>query len=541
MKYVLITVCILTAGSTAIAQRDTTRKPSVEIISTYKPVLRNASKIQFSGTHLAQDTSRRVAPYQVPVQKLFYAYQPVPLNALALDMDTTPDLGKRYYVKAGFGNLSTPYLKAAGVFGNGETHVVNLYADHVSSKGPIEHQDFSKTAVQAKGTYFGEQFELNATAGVALDRYHLYGYDHTLYQPAKGDVEQYFQQFHLGAGIKNTRPGPYGIDYDPSIRVNHFSLAKQFTETSFIINAPVEKKFSDELLVKFTANADITRYNPDGNLGEAAFTNSVIRLSPAVKYFASGAFIHAGLSPVWYNKTGTILPDVYFEVNLNDRFVLQGGWIGRIHKNTAGNLAQMNPFIRGPFNGINTKETEFYGGIRTSVGSHFNIGAKVSWVQLSDALLFLNDTTAFTNNFITGTEERLNNLRIHGNVSYILQDKFTVNGSVTLNGFTGMKQYSRAWNMLPLEISGSVRYQALKKLQLKGDVYMFGGARSFDKNNGSFTMKGGTDLSFGASYAINKQFSVWMDVNNVLNDKYRRWNMYPVYGIQFLGGIIVHL
>ena len=53
-------------------------------------------------------------------------------------------------------------------------------------------------------------------------------------------------------------------------------------------------------------------------------------------------------------------------------------------------------------------------------------------------------------------------------------------------------------------------------------------------------LKGGTDISAGAEFKINKQFSAWLDFDNILNSKYERWNNYPVYGLQVIGGILIH-
>ncbi|MBS1733452.1 MAG: hypothetical protein JST02_09165, partial [Bacteroidetes bacterium] len=57
------------------AQRDTT-KQTINITSSYQPVLRNAVKINFSGSQLIADTSTTVRPYIIPAQNLFYSYQP---------------------------------------------------------------------------------------------------------------------------------------------------------------------------------------------------------------------------------------------------------------------------------------------------------------------------------------------------------------------------------------------------------------------------------------------------------------------------------
>src|SRR5688500_10347818 len=92
------------------AQRDTTMRPTIDITSSYKTVLKNAVKINLSASPLVADTSRQRLAYDIPAQNLFFSYQPISLKPLALSQDTGLQLGGRNFVKAGFGNLSTPYI-----------------------------------------------------------------------------------------------------------------------------------------------------------------------------------------------------------------------------------------------------------------------------------------------------------------------------------------------------------------------------------------------------------------------------------------------
>ena len=80
--------------------------------------------------------------------------------------DTGLQLGVRNYVKAGFGNFSTPYLDAAFSFGDGKTQLLNLYGSYISSKGKIEHQDFSELKLKATGSYFTAKNEAYGSAGI---------------------------------------------------------------------------------------------------------------------------------------------------------------------------------------------------------------------------------------------------------------------------------------------------------------------------------------------------------------------------------------
>ena len=45
------------------------------------------------------------------------------------------------------------------------------------------------------------------------------------------------------------------------------------------------------------------------------------------------------------------------------------------------------------------------------------------------------------------------------------------------------------------------------------------------------------DLNAGAEFRITKNFNLWVQLNNLLNDKYQRWNQYEVFGFSILGGI----
>jgi hypothetical protein len=103
-----------------------------------------------------------------------------------------------------------------------------------------------------------------------------------------------------------------------------------------------------------------------------------------------------------------------------------------------------------------------------------------------------------------------------------------------------MHDNAKAWGLFPLKLTGSFRWNAFKEVLFKGDLFAFSGAKALLKDGAERNLKGGTDISAGAEFKINKQFSAWLDFDNILNSKYERWNNYPVYGFQVIGGILVH-
>ena len=85
--------------------QDTTKKKAVEIVSGFKPVLKESAKINFNATPPSADTSKPKLKYDIPNQNLLLPYQPGTLKPLALDIDSGGRFDNSSYVKAGFGSL----------------------------------------------------------------------------------------------------------------------------------------------------------------------------------------------------------------------------------------------------------------------------------------------------------------------------------------------------------------------------------------------------------------------------------------------------
>ena len=534
--FIFIGCCSVTA---AVAQKDSTKKQTVDITSSYKPVLRNAVKINFSATNLTADTGKVLMPYNIPSQNLFYTYQPGSLKPLALAQDTSLNLGIRNFLKAGFGNYSTPYINAGFSFGDGKNALLNVYADYISSKGPIKNQDYAGMNIKAAGSYFTPNNEMSGSLGFTQQDFYLYGYDHQLYNFTKKAVLQSFQQINLSAAIKNKVETQTGINYKPNIAVNIFNSPGRLAENSLLLAVPLSKTFDETFSVKLAVVANITSYSSKNLNSNVKINNNVYQLAPELVYAKPAFNIHAGVSPTWDNGKLHVLPNIYGEFKVADKiFLIQAGLVGTITKNTYQHLATINPWVQTVSQQQNTKEIELYGGLKATVGKHFSFSAKASWITFDNMNFFVNDT-ALGNTFIISNDRRVNDFRLHGDISFINQDKFTITGGLTFNGYNGMKDNERAWGTIPVEITGSLRWWAFKQVLLKSDFWAFSSSPYLLKNSSKNTLGGGADLSIGAELAITKKISVWMDVNNLFNNKYERWKNYPVYGLQVLAGAIV--
>lgn len=530
--------CLLSISS--YAQRDTTKRQSIDITSSYKPVLRNAVKINLSASPLAADTNRPRLAYNIPSQQLFFSYQPISLKPLSLSQDTALQLGGRNFVKAGFGNFSTPYIGAGLSFGDGKQGFINLYGNYTSSKGKIDNQDFSQIKLKATGSYFNKGNEAYGSAGIYQDQYYLYGYDHALHNYAKDSLSRKYQDIALQAGFRNTDVNKLGINYNPNVTVHVFSRENFVTENNIILEAPVEKRFGEEVAFKVTAKAELTNLTDKKGSIDERFNNNLVQLAPELVYYSDRFTIHGGVTPSWDNGQLSVLPNIYAEAQLQDNvFLIQGGWIGRYTNNTFRKLSDENPYMQDPSFLLNTKETEYYGGLKATLGPHFSFNAKAAFIKYNNVPLFINDPID-GKSFYISNESKMSNLHIHSDLNYVSQDKFTVSGALDLNNYTGLRDNANAWHKIPVQLTGSGRWNAFKQVILKGDIFGFGQVPALLANGSEIKLKGGVDVGAGAEFKITNRFSAWLDINNILNRKYSRWNNYPVYGLNAIGGVVVH-
>jgi hypothetical protein len=538
-KIVLLGLGILSC-SIVFAQKDTTKGKSVDIRSAFKPVLREAAKINFNATPPSADTIKPALKYEIPNQNLALAFTPGTLKPLALNIDSGGKWDNSSYIKAGFGSLRTPYIQAGFSFGDGTTAGANIYAKHVSSQGKREYQDFTNTQVRLSGFYkTAGNHEWNASIGMKQDRTYKYGYEPQTLSFTKDSLKQNFQTIAARVGMHNINKTEFGLTYAPEVKIDVFTDNLKNNESNTVVNLPLEKSVGKTFAVNLGLTFDLTRLSPKD---KTAFNNTIYYVSPSVLFKTPKVNLHAGIRPSWDNKTFKMFPNVLAEVGTEDqRFFVNLGWTGYIRKTTYQYLASQNPWLWLPTTFKNSWIEERFIGLKGSVGNHFTYSAKAGFNKITNQPLFVNDTTSGlgAKSFLVVNEPRINVLHIGGQLGYTVQEKFSVVAGWNFNQYTGLKEHKRAWGLIPLELNAAMRVQVIKDLWLKADVFGWTGPQ-YRKADGvdNGKLKGALDLNAGLEFKITKNLNLWTQFNNITNQEYQRWNQYQVYGFNFVGGVV---
>lgn len=515
---------------------DSTRK-TVVITSAYKPSVRPASKINFSAATPAVDTTRPRLQYNVPAQNLFFTYQPASLKPLALSIDTGINWQNENFIKVGVGNFSTPFLQAGISLGDGTGSMFNIHTKHISQKGKLPFQQYSHSNADLIGTFNqpGSNTEFRAKVGFDKFTTYQYGYRPDSLKFTKDQLRNSFTTFNIGSGFRNKTVNAYGISYNPSVDVNFFQDNNKGKETTVLVNAPLSKTFGKVFGFNLGFVADVTTLKRfDGSKTK----NNLYYITPEILFKSPNFNFTGGFIPSWDNQKFNLLPNFNILVKMKDeRFVLQGGWKGYYQKNTYQSLATFNPWINQPGNLLNTRIKEQYAGFKGSAGSHLTYNAKVAYLNYSNAALLANDNID-GKSFVTIYEPEMKALRLHGEVGYTVQEKFSLLAGATISQYTGLQNNSKAWGLLPLEVTGSLRWQVLKDLQFKTDLFAWDGARYRNKAGSDQKSKAAFDLNTGVEFTVMPKLNLWVQFNNVFNNRYQRWNQYEVLGFNVLGGIV---
>ncbi|NNV54479.1 TonB-dependent receptor [Limnovirga soli] len=522
---------------TAVVKKDTLPQRTVTVTSAFQPNLKTTAKVNFSAATPSPDTASPKLVYNVPAQNITFSYLSPALKPLAENIDTGIHWQNRSFIKAGYGNYTTPYLQIGASMGDGIRSVVNIKGRYTSSKSSVPFQQFSKMNIDGTGIFNSSNNKSEWTANVLYDNntQYQYGFLPDTLVFTKDDLRQRFTTFGGSIALRNKQQNPAGINYNPAITLNNFSDNHGSTESNLIISAPMSKTFGKIFAFNLGLTADITTYKSDS---AGTVNNNLYSLTPALQFKTPNVKVIAGVSPTWDNEVLSFLPNITAEAKIkNDKFILVAGWVGRFNKTNYQYLASLNPWLQQPKFLLNTRIKEQYAGFKGSAGKHVTYNAKVSYLQFSNQPLFVNDTIT-GKSFQVVNEAQMNALRVHGEIGYTLQEKLSLLAGVTFNQYSSLQDNEKAWGLLPIELNGSLKWQVVKDFLVKSDIYFWDGAQYRNKSLGSQKLKPAADLNVGVEFTILPNLNGWVQMNNLLNNKYQRWNQYEALGFNVLAGVV---
>jgi len=509
-------------------------KQTVEIVSEYQPVFREASKLNFTPLPLPPVEEKMQFNYRLPVYPLNLQLVPAALRAVPTSTDSTDLTHRQDYVKIGYGNLRSPYAAAGLRFGNREFLYGSIHAEHFSQKGDLRAQRFSHSKLTGNLSLQGSKHVLDGVVGYRRQVFGLYANDPVFISAKEDSLRKPYQTVDMNISWRNKNAAESGIGYQPKLSASLFNDGIS-TEKNLRLQIPVNLNFGTDYAFILNGDLDFTFFNP---AGFNSYTNHIYAIKGAFEVRKPGFILQAGVMPLSSASRFHLLPAVYTEFKVKqDQLHFIAAWEGAIQKNNYTSLTAFNPWINQPQTQFNTRVQDIYAGIKGRVLNN------TLYFQFQFGLQQLRDQALFENSIRPGLfevrkERRLNSLQTKGVLHYRIDDKLQIHASAQINNFFGQQSESAPWHLLPVQVKGGLTWKPAERFKITAECLAWrGGVYKRNITGDKGRLPSVIDLNTGAEFRVKDGIFTWIQFSNLLNTNYQRWYQYPVFGFQVHGGI----
>ena len=516
---------------------------SQDVVKNFDAKLLESEKVKVNPVLPTVDTTTKAQSYNVPNKVIAIEYQPPRMRPIAMAQEKLPP---QYdgFAKLGYGFPNSPYGEAAYRFGDPKTFLAGVKAKyHAADNGAkIENQRFSILDLEANGTYFLDAgIAIDGKLGFNQNTNHYYGYNFPVKDTtiSEENTKQRFNDFGVSLKLYNSTRTVADFNYGVGVTFNKYSDYASSSETDIVINANATKWFNEKHPLTLILKTDFSSFDTASAAKNQSLNN--IYLQPSFTYKSDYFSIKVGgnlisSADVFYPK-----PDI--EANLSiagNQLGIFAGWKGDFIKNNFRNLTKYNPFVFSKLTIKNTDVTEYYGGVKGSV-SGFDYSAQTGWSSNKNLALFLLDSSDVRNRFKV-IYDTVSIFNIRGAVTFVPVKDMEVTATISQNIYTAQKE-AAAWGLPSLDMNFGAKYKILTNQKsnttasVRANLFVQNGVNIKKADGTADRLNALIDLSLGGEVFFTENIGVFLDVNNILDNKRQRWQNLPIFGLNILGGV----
>ncbi len=580
---VLCVIAMLGCASGIMAQEEVNKEEKnlnreMTLEREYDPSVQDANKVNTLPAVKEPTVKKRAIDYAVfavptePEKQISV----LPSGKIMADMD--------YNKRRGYLNLAAGMnLNINGDFGyhilSTEKDNLNVYLSHRSTNGNIDYIQIDDK-VKAKlndnlgGLNYKHKFEkavFNIGAKYGYSGFNYYGL------PVTGNLEeagtnldladrttnQVNQTIGANIGIESEdeeAPFGYMVDFD-YINFSHKYGADAKsdgpTENTFELKFNLFAPFGGNQRIGLAGLAEYFSYNlPE----RCSFENHAeVILNPY--YTIEGDIWNLKLGAKAMIVTGenskfAASPDIAFDVEVADKTVFYLKADGKLYSNSMYETALVNRYVNPTEELMPSRNwLDANLGIKSGVVPGFWFDVFAGYKITSSDVLYLPSRVFEQDGFGNFAEAMsdINTKRFFAgvNLKYNYQKLFEINLKGVYNnwkanygdswiGGEANAELDRVWGKPTAEINAGVTVRPIDKLAVDVNYYLATGRYTQLGGNEEVNLNNINELNIRGMYNINKTFSVNVQLNNVLFQKYDIYYGYPAQGFNLMGGINVN-
>lgn len=542
-KYIIFTFICSCAASLAA---QTGKNPPVSLEATsqdvftpFKAKLLEARKLESRPT-LPEPKRDEVSldQYVVPKPVTKIAYDAPSIKPLAMPKEKIP-ADYCFYSKVGFGSPLQPLAEISYNNKKNEQYAFGAsYRYHSNnSNKPLQYQRFTDHAAAVNGTYYlPKTLAIGANLGYDWNGRRFYGADYASDTTLTEDsLRQHFSKFSAGARVFNREVNEYQFNYGAD--VNFYTLRDRYKskELGLGVKLYFSKYFGDNHIVKVVAGMDYAKFTDTSG---QSLTAPYIK--PSYTYHGSNFRAKIGGYIGTDNKKFFAAPDVELSYNLwKEKLAIFVGWTGEVRLNSYDRMRQYNPYLNSVIELRNTRYQEGYGGVRGEAGK-VTYEARAAYRMTNVMPLFYNDARRPAYGRFNVLYDTTTVFTVSGNISFPIIEGLSFSGNAAYH-FYNFKSaaYGVGLGLPNYEANLTLKYNWKNKFLTRLEYIGLGGINYVKEDYTTSYLNPMFDISLCSEFRVNDHFGIFLDVNNILNQKAQRWYRYPQYGINVIGGVTV--
>jgi outer membrane cobalamin receptor len=510
----------------------------IEVVRPYKPVLADAVKIRRNPDMNTVAAFKPVLTYIIIDKKLDLNTNIKELQAQKM-ADELPALLSNNYIKAGAGNFNTALGEIYISTGKDEALQAGAFVKHLSQKGSMELQQFSKQEFGLFGRSITDDYALSGKLIYDRNASNFYGFD-PLTAVAADMSKLRFSTIGGEAELVSNYSKNSSFNYFANINAYQFSNLEEARESSFLLRGSLNKEVKQ---TNFGVNTSIDLTSTKDQSYQ--FSNNILRANPYIKLKAKGFNLDLGANIVQEFGTQSrlnIFPAVFAELPIIQGYAtIFAGVNGDVLKTNLRDLAFENPYLNKNIAIKNSLEKmNIYGGVKGNASAEFGYKIMAWYKTIDDLQLFVN-SLSLTNRFETVYDNGESNiLGFEGEINVKASEFLNLNGKAQLLNYT-LATEKEAWFKPSLRLMSNAKFQINRKVIIDAEVLFQDNVYArVNGTPGTFASKsidGFIDLSAGAEYKVNSKIGVYIRANNLIGQQYQRFLYYPRLGMNVLGGV----
>jgi len=543
---IIIFLAVLTAFNAKAQQpseapadtSDLLKPEQIDVIKAYEPVLAKARRINVSPKLPEKAAQPEVGSqtYYSPPKSIDATFEPPELKALSAKKQSLSPVNN-FWLKAGYGLRANPLVDISGSTGLSNNINAGAQIKYDAAKGSLENQEHQHIMGRAFARFVAKKFNVETALKYANQTHHYYGYNHLDVNFFKDEVLQNFSDFNITAKLANNRNLRGNFDFLLGGDVSFLSDKNSNNNTVVNLEGLGKKYFSKKYYVK--AGAQLTLST--NSISNENTTGFLLNINPAV--FVAPAGLEVGANIGLLNNKAYIYPKIKIEKYIvKDKIAFYGGWEKWPIVNTYRNFLYWNPFLMDDVKIENSIKEDRYIGFRGALTEQVTFNLKVKQQLVNNYAVFSSADSTF-NRFQIEYDSLAKSIGIHPQVEIQVAKEISikVSAEILAYDFSNVKAY----HIPNYALQAGIILKTVKNLTVQGSINWADGRLVRFENpivENAYTPirdKVIIDLNASANYKISKNFDLFAEAKNILNQKYQLWNRYEAYGLQLRGGVIV--